>query len=194
MKKIIKLTESDITRIVRRVIKEQGLIMPMLGTTNAPKPNVNVSRGSSFDLSKGQNFTGKTPKSEIEGGDSGCLRSFQAMVKDFMSEAKFWKGGVDEEYMNKIIQKITDGYKRVGYYWWTTNPSDVLNTFGKIKTEAGMGYLLRNFKYNGKNLYQTFETDHRFPWAVVAKILLDNGFYLEKYYAGCREEDGRVHS
>ena len=184
--KIIRITERDLLQIVKKVIEEQGPIVPMLSNTNVPKPRINLEKGASF--------SGKTPKSETEGGDTGCLRTSQEMVKDFMSEAKFWKGGVDEEYMNKIIQKITDGYKRVGYYWWTTNPSDVLNTFGKIKTEAGMGYLLRNFKYNGKNLYQTFETDHRFPWADVAKILLDNGFYLSKYYAGCREEDDRVHT
>lgn len=177
-----------------KLIGEQGPIIPMLSNTNVPKPNVNVSRGSSFDLSKGQSIAGRTPKRELDGGGSSCLRTFNEMVKDFMTEAKFWKGSVDEAYMNKIIQKIIDGYKRVGYTWWATNPSDVLNSFGKIKTKAGMGYLLRNFKYNGKNLYQTFETDHRFPWAVVAKILKDNGFYLSKYYAGCSEEDGRIHS
>lgn len=177
-----------------KLVGEQGPIIPMLSNTNVPRPNVNVSRGSSFDLSKGQSIAGRTPKRELDGGDSGCLRTFQEMVKDFMSEAKFWKGSVDEAYMNKIIQKIIDGYKRIGPQWWFTNPSDVLNSFGKIKTKPGMGYLLRNFKYNGKNLYQTFEADHRFPWAVVAKTLTDNGFYLEKYYAGCREEDGKIHN
>lgn len=165
---------------------EQGPITPMLSNANTPRPSIN--------LSKTQNFSGRPPKSEVEGGDIGCMNTFMEQVKIFMTEAKFWKGSVDETYMNKIIKKMIDGYKHVGPQWWFSNPSDVLNTFGKIKTKAGMGYLLRNFKYNGKNLFQTFETDHRFPWSTVAKILLDNGFKLERYRVGCRREDGTTYN
>jgi len=178
-------------RQLNQLIYEQGpMMIPMLSNTNVPKPNVNVSRGSSFDLNKGQGFAGKTPRTEVEdGGGYGCMRPDEDVVKDFFIEAKTWQGSVDETYMKKVINKIKDQYKTL-----SINPFIVLDTFGQIKTKPGMGYLLRNFNYNGKNLYQTFESDHRFPWAAVRKKLEDNGFRLSRYYPGCTDSDGRVHS
>jgi hypothetical protein len=170
MKKIIRLTESDLTRIISRVIKEQIAVEPMF----------NLTKSEPFNLTKNiEAFAGKTPRVEDGPDTDECMKSFEQAVKDFFIEAKRWNYNADEKYMDSLIKKM---YENTGGFSQTRQ---FLDAFSKIKTQAGMGYLARNFKHDGKNFFQYLESDHRFPWIMVAKILKDNGFYVSLQNPGC---------
>ena len=75
MKKIIRLTESDLIRIVRRVIKEQT---PLLSLGD----QVKVS-GKGFNLNKGATPSGKSPRTADGLEPDGCEYSSEEKIKFF---------------------------------------------------------------------------------------------------------------
>ena len=173
MKKIIKLTESDLVHIIKKVIKEQTL----LGTGDAVRVG-----GRGFDLSKSTRTpSGKTPGTETDDGSFlDCEYTSEEKIKYFFDEAKNWKGYVDEKYMNSIIEKMK---KELGSYF-TGNTNEFLRLLGQIKTKSGMGYLIRTFKLNNKNLFSILSTNYKFPWISVVQILKNN-FELPYGPSGC---------
>ena len=170
MKKIIRLTESDLTRIVSRVLNEQML----LGLSD-------VVKTSGMDVTKPTGPSGKTPQTlDDDGGLPDCEYMSEEKIRMFFIEAKQWKGGVDEKYMNSIIEKMK---KELGSFW-TGNTTEFLRLLGLIKTEAGIGYLLRTFKLNNKNLFTVLSEDHRFPWFSVVQVIKKN-FSVDDGPLGC---------
>jgi hypothetical protein len=115
--------------------------------------------------------------------NTDCKYTAQEQVKIFMSEAKSWKGSVDEKYLNNIISKMKDN---IGSFF-SGSRYEFLRLLGQIKTETGMGYLLRTFKLNNKNLYQTLESDYRVAWFEVRDVLKKN-FALSSGPLGCGGE------
>jgi hypothetical protein len=172
MKRIIKLTESDLTRIVRRIIKEQT---PLLSIGD----QVKVS-GRGFNLNKGGTPSGKSPRTTDGIEPDGCEYSSEEKIREFFKDAKTWNGSVDEKYMNSIIEKMK---KELGSFW-TGEPREFLKLLGLIKTQAGMGYLVRTFKLDNKNLFTVLSEDHRFPWLSVV-LVLKNKFSLPYGPSGC---------
>ena len=173
MKKIIKLTEWDLVHIIKKVIKEQTL----LGAGDAVRVG-----GRGFDLSKSTKTpSGKTPGTEMDDNEfMDCEYTSEEKIKHFFDEAKNWKGSVDEKYMNSIIEKMK---KELGSYF-TGNTNEFLRLLSQIKTEPGMGYLIRTFKLNNKDLFNTLSSDLRFPWISVVEALKRN-FELPFGPSGC---------
>jgi hypothetical protein len=173
MKKIIKLTEWDLVHIIKKVIKEQTL----LGAGDAVRVG-----GRGFDLSKSTKTpSGKTPGTEMDDGSfMECEYTNEEKIKYFFDEAKTWKGSVDEKYINLIIEKM----KKELYSYFTGNTNEFLRLLSQIKTEPGMGYLIRTFKLNNKDLFNVLSSDHRFPWLSVVQVLKTN-FELPYGPSGC---------
>ena len=167
MKKIIRLTESDLTKIVRRVLNEQ-----IIGNLVKP-PRINVTKSTPWG--------GKTPRTIDDDGGMPCEYTSEEKMRNFFINAKtFFKGGVDEKYMNLVIEKMK---KELGSFW-SGSPIEFLRLLGSIKTEAGIGYLLRTFKLNNKNLFTVLSEDHRFPWLSVVQAIKKN-FSVSNGPPGC---------
>jgi hypothetical protein len=153
MKRIIRLSESDLVRIVKQVLKEQG----PLGSAS----RINLTKPT-------PSFSGRPPKVELEGGDGGCEYSPEEKVRCFFKDAKTWTGGVDEKYMNDIIEKMKSSLSSL------TGDFEFLRLFGLIKSEAGMGYLVKNFKMNNKNLFVVLSEDKSISWIQILFVLKNN--------------------
>jgi hypothetical protein len=138
--------------------------------------------GRSFDLSKSTRVpSGKTPGTEMDDNEfMDCEYTSEEKIKYFFDEAKNWKGSVDEKYMDSIIEKMK---KELGSYF-TGNPKEFLRLIMQIKTTQGMGYLIRTFKLNNKDLFNTLSSDLRFPWISVVEALKRN-FELPFGPSGC---------
>ena len=156
MKKVIRLTESDLVKIVKQVLKEQGPI--------------GLASRTSFDLVKSpSSYAGRTPKIEMDGGDNmSCERTPEEKAKCFFEMAKNWTGGVDEKYMNDIIKKMKVSLSSL------TGNFEFLRLLGLIKTKAGMGYLLKNFKMNNKNLFEVLSKNYTLLWIQILSVLKNN--------------------
>ena len=170
MKRIIRLTESDLTRIVKIVLNEQ-----MIPIGRLVKPLTEP-------IAKSTQWGGKTPRRlDDDGGGMSCEYTSEEKMRNFFINAKtFFKGSVDEKYMNSVIEKMK---KELGSFW-SGNPIEFLRLLGSIKTEAGIGYLIRTFKLNNKNLFTVLSEDHRFPWLSVYQTIKKN-FPVSQGPLGC---------
>jgi hypothetical protein len=153
MKRIIRLSESDLVRIVKQVLKEQGPI----GTVS----RINLTKPT-------PSFSGRPPRVELDGGDIGCEYTPEEKVRCFFQDAKTWTGGVDEKYMNDIIEKMKSSLSSL------TGDFEFLRLFGLIKSKAGMGYLVKNFKMNNKNLFVILSEDNTISWVQILFVLKNN--------------------
>ena len=96
MKKVVSITEADLKRIVKKVLKEQAQSQPSLNTTETFKPK---NYGSLFDLGKYQD-------------DSGKIR--QAIEKDKQAVVNF----INSQDFANFTAKIIAGESQV------TNPAN----------------------------------------------------------------------
>lgn len=165
MKKIIRLTESDLTKIVRQVIMEQSTL-------------TNLGRVG-FDITKPNSPSGKMPRHLDDPSGDMCTRSFKEAIKAFHENAFYdWKGPVDEKYMNSLYQKITSAYKN--------NATQFLISLDKINTRSGMGWFIRKWnKDKGKNFFYTMKDDWSISWGGLYKILNKPQFGLSLNVPGC---------
>jgi hypothetical protein len=127
MKRIVRLTESDLARIVRRIINEQ-----------APTPNTAVKKPSTIQLSYGnitvsirydanQDYvylTGasKMPDGNLRGlkGTSNVSTNIDEMVSKFMGgnglQGNFRVAGQTEKFMDALKTKLTEMNNNVQNY------------------------------------------------------------------------------
>ena len=173
MKKVIRLTESELINVIKKVITEQGLVDPII---DLAKPGFEGIKGV-------RTPSGRTPK--VEDGtdpDFNCKYLPYEKVKHFFDEAKTWNYSVDEVFMKKII----DGLKKHLDNYWGGGSGDleIDRLLSQVKTKPGMGYLVRNFKLNNKNLYDSLDSYHRQPWFTIVSILEKN-FDLPYGPSGC---------
>jgi len=127
MKRIIRLTESDLARIVRRVINEQ-----------APTPNTAVKKPSTIQFSYGnitvnlrydanQDYVyltavSKMPDGNLRGlkGNSNLSTNIDEMIAKFMGgnglQGNFRVAGQTEKFMDALKTKLTEMNNNVQNY------------------------------------------------------------------------------
>lgn len=149
---------------LRDLISEQGALLGNAGNTIDLVKNVTRSSGAK-----------RMPGTEFDGpADFDNTYTDAERVQHFLDNAKtLWNYPVDKTYMNNIISKLYDNLGKFTKY----NTDEVLRLLSQVKTEAGIGYLARNFRMNGKDLYSTLEKYHM-PWPMFINILQTNKFHV----------------
>jgi len=129
MKRIIKLTESDLTRIIRRVIKEQGPAFVDM-----------VSGASNF----GVNFSAGIPDSSY-----GCKtqKSSYDLVLELFNKSKNLnnKPSTSDTQIKKWVSRIYTSMDGIGI------SDDFTKVLSEIKTPEQLGSVLDSYKTTHKN-------------------------------------------
>jgi indole-3-glycerol phosphate synthase len=141
MKKVIKLTESDLTRIVRRVIQEQALG----GLLDMPEVGQDVVGINNAQLCK-------TTKTSSE------------LVMELFMKLKKLKGltSQSDKTIQSWVQRLSKSMSGVGV------SNDLLKVFKEIKTPQQMGSVL--IAYNnkfGRSLYKDLSGEHTITWETI---------------------------
>jgi len=144
MKRTVKLTESDLTRLVRRVIKEQILggleLMPELGYSvdtgvgNVPKTGCKTYKSSG----------------ELSLELFGKLRGISGQPNQLDKTIQSW------------ILRLHNSMTGVGA------SNDLTKVLSEIKTQQQMGSVLNAYnKKFGKTLYQDLSGEHTITWDTI---------------------------
>ena len=153
MKKIIRLTERDLTRLVRRVINEQVPLINLLGA--ASDVGVNIPNYAAEANPTIQNLC-KTYKSSAE------------LTLDLFSKLRGIAGQTSQ--LDKTIQswvlRLNNSMKGVGA------SNDLSKVLSEIKTQQQMGSVLNayNTKF-GKTLYQDLNGEQTITWNTIWGIV-----------------------
>ena len=163
MKKVIRLTESDLVRIVKRVISEQPIIP--LGAAR----QINLSKSPRSD------FSGKTPRTELDGSMSECENPipYEMQVKGYFTycnkNKSKYSGGLTptQRYLIQDLYKSMEGLFSTG----------TLSLLEKISTlddfcKVAVNYNYENSERPGKNdLYSWLDDETSIQWIDVASTL-----------------------
>ena len=142
MKKIIRLTESDLERIVRRVIQEQAL-------------------GGLLDMPEtGQDVIG------VQTQPTGCktYKSLSELVLDLFGKLRSVSGqpSQSDKTIQSWVQRLSNSMNGLG----ATN--DLTKVFTEIKTQQQMGSVLNAYnKKFGRTLYQDLSGEHTISWDTI---------------------------
>ena len=163
MKKIIRLTESDLVLIVKRVMNEQGFFggleaMPELGQDVVGIHKSNYSTNYSDKC--------KTYKSSSE------------LVLDLFTKLRGVSGqpSQSDKTIQSWIQRLHNSMSGLGA------TSDLTKVFNEIKTQQQMGSLLNAYnKKFGKALYQDLNVEHTITWDTIWNLVkkFKSGIKLE---------------
>ena len=141
MIKIIKLTESDLVKIVKRVLKEQGV----LGT---------LGSRSAFNLSK-SSPAGKTPQLQDDptGINTEC---YQRNINNLVNVCKHNESKyVPDKDAKYIAEQLRDKMEGLGIYH-----IDIYNTLDYLKNDTPKFCRVSNaFNFNNENLAQWFQDE-----------------------------------
>lgn len=168
MKKVIRLTESDLVRIVKRVISEQPISGP-LGAAS----RINLSKIPR--ASKYNEFSGKTPRTELDGSMSECENPtpYEMQVKGYFTycnkNKSKYSGGLTptQRYLIQDLYKSMEGLFSTG----------TLSLLEKISTlddfcKVAVNYNYENSERPGKNdLYSWLDDETSIQWIDVASAL-----------------------
>ena len=146
MKKIIRLTESDLTRIVKRVIQEQGFLG---GLEAMPETGQDV-------VGLGQSYTNLV----------GCktFREKKEFVLDLFIGLRKVSGqpSQSDKTIQSWVQRIHNILSQVG------GSDDLRKVFNEIKTQQQMGSVLVAYnKKFGKPMYQDLSEKLTISWDTV---------------------------
>ena len=148
MKRTVRLTESDLTRLVRRVIKEQFLggleAMPELGYSfdtgvgNAPQTGCKTYKSSG----------------ELSLELFGKLRGISGQPNQLDKTIQSW------------ILRLHNSMTGVGA------SNDLTKVLSEIKTQQQMGSVLNAYnKKFGKTLYQDLSGEHTITWDTIWELV-----------------------
>ena len=140
MARIIRLSESDLVKIVKRVIKEQPGI---IGALSDPS-NVGLSVNTDVGL----------------GGSGGCKKDNPS--KNKLSQLFKYCNKVQSDTNTAQIKAWNDrlykSMKGLG-----TN-EDFIKVLGEIKTINQLAAIWRTFKYDNENLWQWMDGEMKYSW------------------------------
>jgi hypothetical protein len=142
MKKIIRLTESDLIRLVKRVIKEQ----PLGGLLDMPET--------------GQDVVGLTQYQYQTGGCKTFREKKEFVLDLFIGLRKV--SGQSDKTIQSWVQRIHNILSQVG------GSDDLRKVFNEIKTQQQMGSVLLAYnKKFGKPMYQDLSEKLTISWDTV---------------------------
>jgi hypothetical protein len=147
MKKVIKLTESDLTRIIRRIIKEQ----PFGGLLGMPETGQDVVGVHNYQLNLNTSSC-KTTKTSSE------------LVMELFMKLRKLSGltNQSDKTIQSWVQRLSNSMSGVGI----TN--DLLKVFNEIKTPQQMGSVLLTYNNKfGRSLYQDLSGEHTITWETI---------------------------
>lgn len=148
MKRIIRLTESDLVRLVKRVIKEQSIL------SGGNNPMFNISKGTG-------EFSGKTPRSETDNSVVDFDHPIRAKSKDWVRETfvkahkLHGKSDSDSNYIAKRLHADIDGL----------GSGEILKTLNTIKTINQLSSVITSYNELYKlSLYVDIESEWSTSW------------------------------
>ena len=145
MKKVIKLTESDLTRIIRRIIKEQ----PIGGLLGMPETGQDVVGVYNYQLNTSSCKTTKT-SSELVMELFMKLKKLSGLTNQSDKTIQSW------------VQRLSNSMSGVGV------SNDLLKVFNEIKTPQQMGSVLLTYNNKfGRSLYQDLSGEHTITWNTI---------------------------
>jgi hypothetical protein len=189
MKKVIKLTESDLVRIIKKIISEQPFSLMGAADLIAPSRTGAVSR---LDLSKGpkNSSSGRTPKTELDSYKKSCENPIphKNFVKNYFTYCQNnkskYSGSLNstQRYLIQDLHKSMEGIFSTG----------TLNLLEKINSLSDFCKIANNFNFEnsenpGKNdLYSWLDDENSIQWVDVAEIL--KKFNKESGISDCFDE------
>jgi hypothetical protein len=145
MKKIVKLTESDLVKIVKRVLKEQG-VLGTLGSRSA----FNLSKSSPTEVP-----AGRTPQVQDDprGVNTEC---YQKNINNLVNACKRNESKyVPDKDAKYIAEQLRDEMEGLGIYHM-----DIYSTLDYLKNDTPKFCRVSNaFNFNNENLAQWFEDE-----------------------------------
>jgi hypothetical protein len=147
MKRVVKLTESDLEHIVRRVIREQAL-------------------GGLLDMPEtGQDVIGVGPINPI-----GCktYKSSSELVLELFGKLRSVSGqpNQSDKTIQSWVQRLSNSMNGLGA------SNDLTKVFTEIKTQQQMGSVLNAYnKKFGRTLYQDLSGEHTISWDTIWSLV-----------------------
>jgi hypothetical protein len=142
MKRIVKLTESDLTRIVRKVINEQWWLN--LGRYGSHETNT----GAGWDVGFATQDTNSLMRDLSE----------EERFKMLFDWAKTWPStAADWNSIKSYATNMKNEMSGMG-------SGNVLSYLPKFNTKAKFAALCKNFVYDGSNLYNWFDGESTIGW------------------------------
>jgi hypothetical protein len=184
MGQIIKITENDIIRIVKKVLSEQ-LVSPIGAASR-----INLSKAPR--VTKSSEFSGKTPKTEFDGNTSECENPipYDMQVKGYFNYCKRNKSKYSTNLTPTQRYLIQDLYKSMEGLFST----GTLNLLEKIPTLDDFCKVAINYNYEnsegGNDLYSWIDDELSIQWIDVAAAL--EKFKDEAKVLTCLDEMPRV--
>ena len=173
MKRIVRLTESDLTRIVKRVINEQMFFGNAGGLLSMPE--------TGYD-------SGTINNNPVE-GSCKTYKSSGELTLELFGKLRGIAGQTNQ--LDKTIQswilRLNNSMKGLGA------SNDLSKVLSEIKTQQQMGSVLNAYnKKFGKTLYQDLSGEHTITWDTIWGI-------VKKFKSGisigaCKERNTQTHN
>ena len=151
---------------LKDILTEQLFGLPALSTTGAAaRTGFNLSKGSGNGRASGGRFgTPETDDGIVNIGSLGRYSSKEKIQKLF-DTARTWKSTTsDWQSIKSIAYAIRDEMSGGGY-------GDTLQFLKKIKTKPQLAALVKNFSFNGDDLYDWLSAEYLMSWDSVVKAL-----------------------
>ena len=177
MKKTIRLTESELTEIISKVIKEQGgMMFARVPSAVRGTNRINLSKSTA----KGARFG--TPE-DSPFNDVPCeLEPIERIEGLFKSARSYTKSSMDDKFAEQIVPKIVKELTGVG-------SGNVMGLFQQINTNGKLRAVIDNFdknktKYSNQSFFEWIDNELLLKTSEVVKIL-SKYFNLPLCREGC---------
>jgi hypothetical protein len=172
MKKTIRLTESELTEIISKVIQEQGGIM-ISRVPTSPRINLgkNISKSTRLGMPEDNPFNFEV---------SCVLEPIERIEELFKYARTYTKTSMDDKFAEQIVPKIVKELTGMG-------SGNMMSIFQQINSEGKLRAVIDNFDKNKSN----YSNQSFFEWIENEFLLKTNEIIkiLSKYFnlPVCRE-------